>query len=370
MKRCRVAVAGLGFVGHVHFENLRRVPGIDVCAIVDVDPNRLKRYQDEYSITHAYTDWRDLLADSLIDVIHDCTPNFTHFEINHAFLNEGVGVVSEKPLTLTVHEGEQLCSLAQKSGLLNAVCFNYRFFPLVQHMKALIHEGAIGDVRMLSGSYLQDWLLYSTDYDWKVAPRDGVLTRAIADIGSHWLDLAQFLTGEKVVEVFADLQTFIPFRTPHIEGHNEHPPVKIDTEDAGSLLLHLQNGISATVVVSQIAAGRKNRLDIEVNGSEGSLYWNQEEPNSLWLGRRSNPSQLILDDPQLLRQKSFASYPGGHNEGWADAQRLMFESIYHSDESMGDGARFPTFLDGLSTVRIENAAFQSSAARKWVQIEP
>ena len=367
MSRVNVAIIGLGFVGKVHFENLRRIPNVNICAVAGRDERKLRWYQDNYSIPNVYTDWKELLYAKDIHVVHNCTPNYLHYEINKSFLEKGIGVVSEKPLTTQVKEAEHLVRLAAEKKALNAVCFNYRFFPVVQQMKAMIDSGAIGEIRVLHGAYLQDWLLYDTDYNWKVEPHAGVLTRAVADIGSHWVDMAQFLTGERVTEVFADLKTFIPYRRKPSDSTGSPALVKMDTEDYGSLLLTLGKEIKACLVVSQIAAGRKNRLYVEVNGSEGSLYWNQEEPNVLWVGRRDKPNQLILDDPNLLTNPDFALYPGGHNEGWADAQKRMLECIYKAVMGIGP-ASFPTFEDGLSVVKVEEAAFQSSQTRQWMSI--
>jgi len=367
MKPIRVGVVGLGFVGHVHLENLRRVPHLDIQAIVDSDRKRLTEYQQFYAIPDAYPSWEKLAGDPNVDVVHNCTPNSIHYEVSRAFLEQDVGVISEKPLTVHTKEAEHLVDLADQKGLLNAVCFNYRFFPVVRQMKAMIDGGAIGDIWMLHGTYLQDWLSRPTDFDWKVEPRDGVLTRAVADIGSHWLDMAQFLTSESVTEVLADLSTFLPERIRPATAARPAEPVRMPTEDCASLLLTLGDGIKANMVVSQVAAGRKNRFNIEVNGSNGSLYWNQERPNVLWVGKRSEPNQEILDDPELLANPRFASYPGGHNEGWADAQRLMFEEIYRAAGRAG-GASFATFKDGLSVLRIEQAAFRSASSRKWVAI--
>lgn len=367
MSEVNVAIIGLGFVGEVHFESLRRIPNVNIRAVVETDEKKLKQYQDSYAIPNVYTDWKELLHAKDIDVVHNCTPNYLHYEINKSFLEKGIGVVSEKPLTIQIKEAEHLVRLAAEKKVLNAVCFTYRFFPVVQQMKAMIDSGAIGEIRMLHGTYLQDWLFYDTDYNWKVEPHAGVLTRAVADIGSHWVDMAQFLTGECVTEVLADLKTFIPYRRKPSDSASSPAVVKMDTEDCGSLLLTLGKEIKASFVVSQIAAGRKNRLNIEVNGSEGSLYWNQEEPNVLWVGRRDKPNQLILDDPNVLINPKFTLYPGGHNEGWADAQKLMFERIYKAKMGIGP-ASFPTFDDGLSVVKVEGAAFRSSQMRQWVSI--
>lgn len=368
MQEIKAAVIGLGFVGKTHFENLRRIPHIKIQAVVTTDEKKLKQYKNSFALPEAYTDWRELLKSSDIDVIHNCTPNYLHYEINKCFLKRGVDVVSEKPLTVRVEEAEQLVALASEKKTLNAVCFNYRFFPAVQQAKAMIDSGAIGKIRMLHGSYLQDWLFFQTDYNWKVEPRDGVLTRAVADIGSHWVDMAQFLTSNQVTEVMADLKTFIPYRRKSSNTGKEPTLLEMNTEDCASILLTIGEGIKANIIVSQIAAGRKNRFDIEINGSKGSLYWNQEEPNALWVGKRDEPNQVILDDPMVLARPEFFLYPGGHNEGWADAQKLLFDQIYRVKMGLAEETTIPTFADGLSAVKVEAAAFQSSQTKQWVSI--
>ncbi|MFQ5794735.1 MAG: Gfo/Idh/MocA family protein [Candidatus Bipolaricaulia bacterium] len=375
MANVKAAVIGLGFVGRVHCENLRRVPGVRLKAVATRNPEKLRYYQEAFGVSRTETDWRALL-DAGVDVIHNCTPNSLHYEINRAFIEAGVDVISEKPLTLTVAEAEALVELANENRVTHAVCFNYRFFPVVQEMRARIMSGEIGEVRAIHGGYIQDWLLYETDYNWRLEPGEGN-TRAVADIGSHWIDLARFLSGKEVARVVSDLATFIPQRKKP-RGEREtfargreaeaYEPVKIETEDWAAILFEMEGGIRGSLIVSQVAPGRKNRLHIEVDGSRRSLFWDLEQPNYLWIGERDEANRVLIDDPALLTTQAYSLYPGGHNEGWGDAQKNLLASIYRSIGDGSEASDFPTFTDGLAAMRFEEVVLSSANERRWIEL--
>jgi predicted dehydrogenase len=373
MRETKAAVIGLGFMGKVHCENIRRLPYVKLQAIVTRNEDTLRRYQAMYHIPEAYTDWKDLLKSKGIDVVHNCTPNSLHYPINKAFLERGIAIISEKPLTVNLEEAKETVELAEKRGIFNAICFNYRFFPVVQEMKAMIGRGELGEVRIIQGGYLQDWLLYDTDYNWRVKPGTAK-TRTIADLGSHWIDLAQYLSGKRALQVMADLETFVKFRkrpkeegeTFQLEQPEDYELIKIDTEDYGAVLIHFEGGARGNVRVSQVSPGRKNRLEIEICGSQRSLYWNLEEPNHLWIGCRDGPNLQLMDDPNLLSSRKYSLYPGGHNEGWGDAQRVMLAHMYQAFREGSDD--YPGWNDGLRAMQFEESAYRSSREGKWIEI--
>src|SRR5262245_60603782 len=235
-----------------------------------------------------------MLEDDRVDVVHLTTPNHLHYAQVRAALAAGKHVVCEKPLAMDATETAELLRLAEESGLVHAVNFNIRFYAQCQEARALVEAGEIGDVRLVSGGYLQDWLLHDTDWNWRLDPALGGSLRAVGDIGSHWLDLVPFVTGRHVEAVMADLATFIPVRrqpTGPVETFTDGAAgdtveVQMETEDAAGILLRFEGGARGVLTVSQVSAGRKNRLSWEIDGSESALAWASEEPEELWLGHR------------------------------------------------------------------------------------
>jgi predicted dehydrogenase len=360
-RRLRAALVGAGFIGPAHVEAVRRLGYVDVVALVGSDPERAAAKAAALHIPRAYSDLRDILADPDIDVIHNCTPNHLHFRINQEILAARKHVITEKPLAVTPAEGDELERLAAAAGVVNAVCFNYRAYPLVQEMRARIARGDIGDVRLIHGGYLQDWLLYETDDNWRIDPAAGGASRAVADIGSHWIDTVEFVTGLHVTEVMADLGTFFAPRRR--------------TEDCATVLLRFDNGAKGSLMVSQISPGRKNRLHFEVDGSQEAFAWDQERPSELWIGRRSEANGLLLRDPSLLTDeaRAYAHYPGGHNEGWPDGLKNLCAQVYAyvaaGKDPRRDPAPFPTFATGARLVRAVSAILESSRCGAWVPVD-
>jgi len=383
MKTIKVGIIGAGFMGTAHLENLRRIPGVEVKAIADIKPESARTLADKFDISQVYDDWRELVSNSEIDVIHNCTPNYLHFEINKAAILAGKAVISEKPLTNSVVESEELVRLAREKKVLNAVNFNYRNYPLVRHARQLIVSGKLGEIFLAHGHYLQDWLMYPEDYNWRIEPETGGDSRAIADIGSHWCDLVQFITGQKIVEVFADLVTVHKSRKkPQAEVatfkgkeiiSDSAQKVTVKTEDAGAVLFHLEKGGHGVFTVSQVSAGYKNGFDIAVDGSRMSLAWKQEEPNQLWLGYRDQANHVLVKDPALIEadSRSFAHYPGGHPEGYPDTFKNLFLNFYavvRAGKSATSGEAFPTFEAGLQENRIVEAVLKSHQEKRWIKV--
>jgi len=382
-KKYKVGVIGLGFIGPAHMEGIRRL-GFEVVAIAEATQELANQAAENLLVPKAYGDWKDLIADPEIDVVHVASPNFLHFQHAKAALEAGKHVVCEKPLAMTSAESGELVRLAKKKNLVNAVNFNIRFYPLVHEAKARVEAGEIGEkVYIIQGSYLQDWLLLETDWNWRLEPELGGDLRAVADIGSHWMDLVTFVTGTRIKSVFADFKTFLPIRKKpkkkidtfggKLEVDMEYEEKPIYTEDYAAVLIKFENGARGVMTVSQVSSGRKNRLFFEINGSKSSLVWDSEIPNQLMIGHRPEPNQLLIKDPSLMSQTAqwTASYPGGHPEGFPDTFKKLQTAVYRYISANDFSAKpdFPTFLDGHHTILVDEAILRSAKENRWVDVE-
>jgi predicted dehydrogenase len=378
--RIRVGVIGAGFIGPAHVESIRRLGYVEVIAIAASDDASARASADRLSIPKAYGDYLALIRDPEVDVVDICSPNIYHYPAARAALEAGKPVMCEKPLAMTSNESAELVALARQTGLPNAVTFNMRFYPLLHHARDMIAAGDLGTIYSVHGGYWQDWLLLDTDYNWRVEAASGGKLRAVGDIGSHWLDLAQFLTGQPVTRVLADLATFVPVRQKpaaaiqaFASADVPREPITMDTEDAATVLVRLGE-IRATMQVSQVAAGRKNRPLIEVNGSNASLCWDGERPNELWVGHRDRPNELLIKDPGLMSPSAaaIAQYPPGHDEGFADThtaiQRAFFAYIRDGGAASGRAPDFPTFEAGHRENVIADCILRSAQANTWVDV--
>jgi len=381
MEKIKVAIIGTGFIGPVHIEALRR-NDIEVAGLLDANLELTQKKAAELGIPKAYASIEELAADTQIVAVHVATPNHLHYEHVKAAVLAGKHVICEKPLAMDTAQGEELVALAKEKGVLNAVNFNLRFYPLSQEAKSRVQGGSLGDVFVVHGSYLQDWLLYETDWNWRLQPEFSGNMRAIADVGSHWLDLTTFITGKKIESVFADFKTFHPIRqkpkkavetyTGKLETAIETEPQPINTEDYATVLIRYSDGSRGALTVSQVSAGRKNRLSYEIDGSKSSLAWNSESPNELWIGERSAPNQILLKDPSLLSPEAAAisSYPGGHNEGFPDTLKQLQKKFYAHVRAgvVPEKPDYPTFADGLYMLKVGDAIFASAHSDKWVNL--
>jgi predicted dehydrogenase len=380
-KALKVGVVGAGFIGPAHVEALRRL-GIQVLGLSESSPERARAKAQELRLEKAYDSFEALAADPQVDVIHITSPNHLHFPQAKAALLAGKHVVCEKPLAMNTAESAELVRIAKERKLVNAVNFNIRFYPLSLQARSMVQSGELGQVYIVRGSYLQDWLLLPTDWNWRLEPELGGEMRAVADIGSHWLDLTQFITGQDVVAVFADFKTFVPVRqkptTPidtfsgKLQKATEYVEQPIHTEDYATVVLRYQNGAHGVVTVSQVSAGRKNRLAYEIDGSKSALAWDSERPNELWIGHRDRPNEILLKDPSLLAPevRPYVSYPGGHNEGFPDTFKQLYASVYRYIQA-GDysaPADFATFEDGHKRLVLGEAILRSSKEGRWVDV--
>lgn len=375
------AIVGTGFIGPVHVEALRRL-GRPVVGVLGSTPDKSRAAARAIDLPRAYESYADLLADPAVSVVHLTSPNRLHFEQCKLALAAGKHVLCEKPLAMTAQETAELVALAKQAPVVSAVCYNVRFYPLCLEARQRIAEGQLGPIYHVTGSYVQDWLLFDTDFNWRVLAEEGGALRAIADIGTHWLDLLTSITGLEVEQLCADLRTFLPTRRrpkgsvetfqSKRESARETEPVAITTEDYGSVLLRFKGGASGSFTVSQVAAGRKNCLRYEIAGAKAALAWDSERPNELWLGHRDRANELLIRDPALLQPavRPFANYPGGHNEGFPDSFKQLFRAVYQTiDQGGGKSPRsFPTFEDGHREVVLCEAILRSYRERRWVEV--
>jgi predicted dehydrogenase len=381
LSEVKAGVIGVGFIGIAHIEALRRL-GIDVVGVVGSTPERAATKAEAANLPKVYESVEALVADPDIDVVHVASPNHVHAEQVRLCLDAGKHVICEKPLALTSDDTADLVARASGSGLVNAVCFNIRFYPLNHQMAAMVREGEIGQPTFVTGSYLQDWLLLDTDWNWRLVPEEAGALRSVADIGSHWLDLARFITGKRVVEVMADLHTFVPVR--------RHPPGPVETfaaagsdddlieepmssDDGAGILLRFEDGARGMVAISQTSAGRKNSVSIEVDGSDSALSWFSEDPDRLWIGHRGRPNEIFQRDPSLNHPDAVrvTGYPGGHVEGYPDTFRALFGEVYKDVQAgvPSPEPSYPTFVDGHDAMLVTEAVSRSSREQRWVAVE-
>lgn len=379
MKKLRTAVIGTGFMGRVHLEALRRTEGVEVAAIVGRESASAEKLARGFDIPWT-ADLAKVLEDSSIDAVHVCTPNASHYALSLAALRQGKHVLCEKPLSVSVAEAEELVSLAKHQRLRNCVCHNLRYYPMVQQMRAMRERGELGEILVAQGTYSQDWLLYDTDWNWRIDPTSGGPLRAMADIGTHWFDMASHVTGLNITSLSADLQTFHKQRRrPRQKNETfggkllkdqDADLIHVESDDFASVSFHLGERARGTMTASQISAGCKNRLSIEIYGTESSVAWNQERPDELWIGHRNAPNQTIIKDPSLLlgAAQRFADLPGGHSEGYDDTFKQVFRRFYASILDPNSTPEYPQMEDGLRQMKLLDAVLTSSKSRSWIDL--
>lgn len=380
MKTFKTAVFGTGFVGRVHLEGIRRLGYVQVYAIGEPQIEKAKQLAAEFGVEKTEADYRKILQDPAVDAVHVCTPNALHFRIAQDALRAGKHVICEKPLTTSVEKARKLVALARKTQRRNCTFHNLRFYPMVQHMRRMREDGDLGEILVVQGTYSQDWLLYDTDWNWRLVSKDNGPSRCLADIGSHWCDMAEHVTGLRITSVCADLQTFHKTRkqpkgpietfagkTLKPEDYIETP---IDTEDFGAVVFRMGERTRGAFTASQVSTGRKNRLSIEIYGSRCGVAWDQERPDELWIGNRNTNNQIIIKDPSLLKPKarSYADLPGGHSEGYDDTFKQVFRRFYQSIADAAAEPEYPQFADGLRQLTILEAELTSNQKHAWVDV--
>jgi predicted dehydrogenase len=376
MKQIKTGIIGVGFIGAVHIETLRRLGFINITAICD--PIGAKAKAEALHIEKYYSDYKEMIAREDLDFIHICTPNNTHFEIASYAISHNINVILEKPMTVTIEEAEKLVELVEKYHVIAAINFHNWMYPATHFLKEQIKTGKLGDIISVHGSYLQDWLLYDTDYSWRLISSESGNTRAIADIGSHWIDLVEYTTGLKVSEVMADFSTVYKTRKKPLSGGDtfsvnetsEFTEIPINTEDMSSLLLRFSNGALGSCFISQMFAGKKNKIQLFVGGTESSAEWDLDDSNNLIFGHRNSPNETITKDASLMGQKTagLISYPPGHGEGFADAIKQNFNQIYNKYLNRELETDFATFKDGLREMILCEKILESSQKQKFIKI--
>ncbi len=383
MKPIKAGIIGMGYIGVSHIESVRRIGFTELVAVADINYELAQKKAEENLVPRCYPTVDDLLADPEIQVIHNCTPNHLHLEVNSKIIRSGKHVFSEKPLARNSAESAQLVALVEANPqIVHGMNYNYRMNPLVQEMKHKVRQGEVGAVRLVHGSFLQDWLLYETDYNWRIEPEISGPSRCVADIGSHWMDSVQVVTGARIVEVCADLLTAFPVRkkpkgqveTFAVNVNAEYEEKQVATEDYGAVLFKMDNGAHGVFHVSEISAGRKVFLNFEINGTDASLYWNQENADQMWVGYRNQDNRLVMRNPNLMHPQArpYTYLAAGHPEGWNDAMRnnvFAFYQFIREGRRIGEHpCDFATFQDGHYLVRLVEAILESNASRRWVKV--
>ncbi len=362
----RAVIIGTGFMGRVHLEAIRRVGSIDVHAVCGSSFEKARTFANAFGVERAEADYRKAVEDPSVDVVHVCTPNMLHAPVVLASLRAGKHVVCEKPLATTTESATELVSVARETGRRNCTCHNLRYYPMVQQMRRMRENGELGQILVAQGTYSQDWLLHRSDWNWRVDRQASGPLRAMADIGSHWCDMVEHVTGQRLTSVCADLATFHTTR----ERTGDRADVQVDTEDFGAVLFRLGDVARGAFTASQVSAGCKNRLSVEIYGTIAGVAWNQERPDELWVGRRDAANEIVLKDPALLKDaaRPYADLPGGHSEGYGDTFKQVFRRFYDSVDNPVAQIEYPQFEDGLRQMRILDAELASHRLRGWVDV--
>jgi predicted dehydrogenase len=380
MRQIKTALLGTGFVGRVHLEAIRRLGYVQLYGIGEPQLEKAQQLGAEFGAQKVVADYRRLLDDPEVEAVDICTPNAFHARIATEALQAGKHVICEKPLATSAEEGRKLVKLAGETKLRNCTSHNLRYYPMVQHMRRMREDGDLGEILVVQGTYSQDWLLYDTDFNWRVVTKDNGPSRCLADIGSHWCDMAEHVTGLRINSVCADTQTVHKTRKQPkgpIETFagkmlkpEDYVEIPIDTEDFGAVVFRMGDRARGAFTASQVSAGRKNRLNIEIFGTKAGVSWDQERPDELWVGYRNTNNQIIIKDPSLLKERarSYADLPGGHSEGYDDTFKQVFRRFYHSIEDRSIEPEYPQFADGLRQLTILEAELKSAATRAWVDV--
>jgi predicted dehydrogenase len=378
LEKPKVAIFGIGFMGRVHTEALRRLGNVEVIGVAGRTAEAARKFADSLGIERSTGNYQDLIADPDVSVVHICAPNDLHYAMADAAMRAGKHVLCEKPLASTVADASSMVALAKQKGLANCTLYNVRAYPQVQNMRRMCEAGEFGDIYVVQGTYSQDWLLYDTDWNWRIEQGP---SRTFADIGTHWCDLAEHITGQRITSVCADLHTFHKTRkkprhsvetfTGKTLQPNEYDEVAIKSEDFGAMMFAMGENTRGSMTVSQVSGGRKNRLFIEIFGSKASAAWSGEAPEDLWIGHRNEPNQIQIKDPVLMRPeaRSYTDLPGGHSEGYPDTFKQIFRRFYRRVMDANAPVDYPTFEDGIRQMRVLDAVLQSSQKKAWVTVQ-
>ena len=383
MQKFKTALFGTGFVGRVHLEGIRRLGYVQLYAIGEPQIEKANQLAQEFGADRTEADYRRILEDPAVDAVHVCTPNALHFPIAKDALLAGKHVICEKPLATSVAQAQELVKIAAETKRRNCTFHNLRFYPMVQHMRRMVEDGDLGDILVAQGTYSQDWLLYDTDWNWRLDSKLNGPSRCLADIGSHWCDMAEHVTGQRITSVCADLATFYKTRKQPkgpietFAGKTLQPDDYIETalhtEDMGAVVFRMGGGARGAFTASQVSAGCKNRLNLEIFGSKCGVMWNQERPDELWIGNRNTNNQIMYQRSVVVEaagEELYADLPGGHSEGYDDTFKQVFRRFYKSIEEPDSKPEYPQFVDGLRQLTILEAELESNAKHGWVDVPP
>jgi predicted dehydrogenase len=372
------AVIGTGFIGTVHLQALRRL-GVRIEGVLGSSPERGAERARALGVGRAYASFEELLGDPKADVVHVTSPNHAHFPQVTALLGAGKHVVCEKPLAMTSEQSAEMVRVSAASGKVAAVCYNTRFYPLNQQARGMVAGGELGEVRLVTGHYHQDWLSRDTDWNWRLETEAGGALRSVGDIGTLWVDLTFFIAGQRPSELVAALSTFIPARRRPVgpvetfataAGATE--PRRIETDDAAQILLRYPSGAKGAVTISQVSVGCKNAMLWDISGARASASWFSETPDQMWIGHRDAPNQVLARDPSLMNGlgAAAASLPGGHVEGFADTFFALFRQVYGDVAAGGRqaGSTWASFEDGHYEMLFCDAVLKSAGEGRWVSI--
>ncbi len=378
-RKLNIAIVGPGFIGKQHYEAIRRLPNTEIIAVVDPNEKVINQFGDTYGIEHRFTSYDDLFTLQDLDVIHICTPNFLHYEMAKKALENNINVFCEKPLSLTADESEDLVRIAEGKDVKHAVNLNYRSNAMVREMKKRVQDD-IGDVLLVKAEYIQDWLMFDTDYDWHFDPKLVGPSRTVADIGTHLFDMVQFTTGQNIKRLYANLITVYPTRyereqvgeTFSQEYVGEAKAVEVVNEDAAIIICELEDGTKVSMNLSQITGGFKNGLSITISGSKSSITWNQETSDRLFIGKRDSGNEMIYADAKYLDKANarFIALPNGHAVGWADAFKNSISEFYaHILGDVDNSDSYVDFNEGHRLMKLVEASIISNQENRWVEVE-
>lgn len=378
MKVYRAGVIGLGFVGQIHVETIRRLGNVEVVAAADMSGG--EAVAERMNIPALFDDYKAMIDTMQLDVVHICTPNNTHFEIAMYALEQGVHVLCEKPMTTTIAQAEELARKVEDTGRVFGLNFHNRFYPMTHHMRNIIRDGELGDIFSVTGSYTQDWMLFNTDYSWRLSAEESGKTRAVADIGSHWMDLAEYVSGQKITHVCADFSIIHPTRKkPRREvkayavedfAEEDYEDIPVVTEDNANILFRFESGAKGSAFISQVIAGKTVAIDLLVGGYKKSAEWNSELCNRLAIGNRDGALELLDKGPKTVHPGSLplVAYPLGHLEGFPDAFKQCFRQVYDSIDDPNAPRDYATVLDGLHEVRLCERIYESNQQQRWLEV--
>lgn len=381
MQRLKVGIVGTGFIGGRHMDAISRIPEAEIVAVVDPYSVKVQEYAAIIG-AKVYDSVDEMLEKEVLDVVHNCTPTSMHYRVNAKIIKAGRHLYCEKPLSLTAAEGDALLKLLTEHPVANGVNLNYRMNTLIQELHERVKTETMGKAFLVSGNYLQDWMLKQDDYDWRLDPELGGASRAIADIGSHLFDTSQYVLGKKIVAVNARLMRLHDVRMQHekpggtfsAEKGKLIAEVPVVNEDAASIMVRFDDGANGMFLISQVAAGHKNDMRLQFDFETCSYEWRQEENNLLYIGHRDEPNQILQREEAALtgRAKAFNGLPAGHPEGWNDALYQAIKAFYQSistDRFREGDVPYATIAEGAWIMRIIEACLLSDKCGQWVDVQ-